>query len=70
MERAQEGRPLKRLMVVDAYTRECLAIVVRRRRTAREVPEGLSEFCLRRGGPTHLRSDTGPECIARALRAW
>jgi transposase InsO family protein len=56
--------------VVDAYTRECLAIAVRRRRTLREVQEVLSELFLHRGCPTHIRSDNGLECIARALRAW
>lgn len=70
MERTQDGRPLKRLTVVDEYTRECLAIAVRRRLTSREVQEVLSELFLHRGCPTHIRSDNGPEFIARALRAW
>ena len=70
MDRTQDGRPLKMLTVVDEYTRECLAIAVRRRLTSREVQEVLSEFFLCRGCPTHIRSDNGPECIARALRAW
>ncbi len=70
MERTQDGRPLKMLTVVDEYTRECLAIAVRRRLTSREVQEVLSELFLQRGCPTHIRSDNGPECIARALQAW
>ena len=70
MERTQDGRPLKMLTVVDEYTRECLAIAVRRRLTSREVQEVLSELFLHRGCPTHIRSDNGPEFIARALRAW
>lgn len=70
MERTQDGRPLKLLTVVDEYTRECLAIAVRRRLTSREVQEVLSELFLRRGCPTHIRSDNGPEFIARALRDW
>ena len=32
--------------------------------------EVLSELFLRRGCPTHIRSDNGPEFIARALQAW
>ena len=68
-DRTQDGRPLKRLTVVEEYTRECLAIVVRRRRTSREVQEVLREWFLHRDGPTHIRSENGPECIARALRA-
>jgi len=70
MDRTQDGRPLKLLTVVDEYTRECLAIAVRRRLTSREVQEVFSELFLRRGCPTHIRSDHGPEFIAIALRAW
>lgn len=70
MDRTQDGRPLKRLTVVDEYSLECLAIAVRPRLTSREVQEVLSEWCLRHGCPTHIRSDNGPEFIATALRAW
>lgn len=69
MDRTQDGRPIKILTVVDEYTRECLAIAVRRRLTSREVQEVLSELFLYRGCPTHIRSDNGQEFIARALRA-
>jgi transposase InsO family protein len=69
MDRTQDGRPLKLLTVVDAYTRECLAMAVRRRLTSR-VQEVWSELFLHQGCSTHIRSDNGPEFIARALRAW
>lgn len=58
------------LTVVDEYTRECLAIAVRRRLTSREVQAILSGLFLNRSCPTHIRSDNGQEFIARALRAW
>ena len=70
MDRTQDGRPLKMLTVVDEYTRECLAIVVQRRMTAREVQTALGELFLTRGCPVHIRSDNGPEFIARSLRQW
>ena len=70
MERTQDGRRLKLLTVDDEYTRECLAIVVRRWLTSWDVQEVLSELFLLRGCPTHIQSDHGPEFIARALRAW
>ena len=70
MERTQDGRRLTRLTVVNEYTRERLAIAVRRRLTLRDVQEVLSEWFLRRGCPTHIRFDNGPEFIATALRAW
>ena len=37
---------------------------------ASQVQAVLSELFLRRGCPTHMRSDNGPEFIARALQAW
>ena len=70
MERMREGRPVKRLRVVDEDTRDWLAIAGRRRLPSPEVPEGLSDFLLRRGCPMDIRNDNGPECIARALQAW
>jgi len=70
MDRTQDGRPLKILTVVDEYTRECEAIVVRRRIQAIDVQEVLGELFLLRGCPTHIRSDNGPEFIARSLRQW
>ena len=70
MERTQDGRPRKLRTVVDEYTRECLAMAVRRRISATDVQEVLGELFLTHGCPTHIRSDNGPECIASALRAW
>lgn len=70
MDRTRDGRPLKMLAILDEYTRECLAIVVKRRMTSRDVIEALGELFLKRGCPKHIRSDNGPEFIAKALRAW
>ncbi len=70
MDRTKDGRPLKLLTVLDEYTRECLAIEVQRRLTSQQVREVLSELFVTRGCPTHIRSDNGPEFIARALRSW
>ena len=54
---------MKRLTVVDEYTRKCLALAVRRRLTSRDVQEHLSEVFLLRGCPMYLRSDNGAEFI-------
>ena len=37
---------------------------------SRQVMETLSEVMLWRGIPEHIRSDNGPEFIARQLRQW
>ncbi len=70
MDRTRDGRPLKMLTVMDEYTRECVAIAVRRRMRATDVEEVLGELFLTRGCPTHMRSDNGPEFIAQSLRRW
>lgn len=62
------GRPLKWLSVVDEFTRECPALEVRRSMTAKGVAEVLIDLFTTRGVPAHIRSDNGPEFIAKAIR--
>lgn len=62
------SRPLKWLSVVDEYTRECLALEVGRSMTARGVAEVLIGLFTTRGVPEHIRSDNGPEFVARTIR--
>jgi putative transposase len=69
-ERTHEGRQLRLLTVIDEYTRECLAIRVARRMTSHDVLYLLSELFLEHGLPEHIRSDNGPEFVAKAVREW
>ena len=69
-DRTREGRPLKFLNVVDEFTRECLAIKVDRRQTSRDVLRTLAQLMLKHGVPEHIRSDNGPEFVAKAVRQW
>ena len=69
-DRTSDGRPLKWFTLVDEYTRECLALAVRRGMTAKGVGEVLAGVVQERGAPAPLRSDNGPEFIARAIRLW
>jgi transposase InsO family protein len=64
------GRPLKWLSVVDEFTRECLVLEVARSITAQDVKDELIGVFRERGVPGHIRSDNGPEFIAKALREW
>lgn len=64
----QRGRPLKWLSVVDEFTRECVALQVDRSMTSRGVAEVLIELFTTRGVPEHIRSDNGPEFIAKTIR--
>jgi len=65
-----DGRTLRLLVLIDEYTRECLAIRVARRLGRYEVIETLADVMLWRGIPEHLRSDNGPEFVAQELRKW
>jgi putative transposase len=65
-----DGRTLRLLVVIDEYTRECLAIRVARSLGSNEVIETLAEVMLWRGIPEHIRSDNGPEFVAKDLRTW
>ena len=58
------------LDVIDEFTRECLAIRVDRRLKSTDVIDVLSDLFVLRGVPGHVRSDNGPEFIARAVREW
>ena len=69
-ETTHDGRKLRLLTVIDEYTRECLAIRVGRRMTSHDVLYALSELFLEYGIPEHIRSDNGPEFVAKAVRGW
>ena len=69
-DRTTNGRSLKCLSVVDEYTRECLTLEVDRSITSDKVIDVLVELFRIRGVPNHIRSDNGPEFIAKAIRRW
>jgi len=58
------------LNVIDEFTRECLAIEVDRQLNSTNVIEVLSRLFIERDTPQYLRSDNGPEFIARRVRFW
>jgi transposase InsO family protein len=64
------GSTLKWLSIVDEYTRECLTLKVDRSITCEDVIDTLAELFAMRGVPGHIRSDNGPEFIARAIQRW
>lgn len=64
------GQKFKALTVVDEWTRECLAIEVGSSIDAVRVIAVLEALFAKYGTPAVLRSDNGPEFIARALRIW
>jgi putative transposase len=70
MTRTSEGRSLRMLNIIDEYSRECLAILVRRQITSQDVIDVLFELFIFRGIPEYIRSDNGPEFTAKAVRSW
>jgi putative transposase len=68
--RTSDGRPLRILVIIDEFTRECLAMYVARRIKSQDVLDQLYELFLSRGTPEHIRSDNGAEFTANAVRSW
>ena len=58
------------LTIIDEYTRECLAIVTKRKLKSGDVLEALENLFIDRGIPDHIRSDNGAEFTATAVRDW
>ena len=69
-DRTEDGRQIRVLAVIDEYTRECLAIEVARSFTARDIILTLQYLFAIRGAPEHLRSDNGPEFVAKEIQQW
>jgi putative transposase len=64
------GRAIRVLSVVDAYTRECLALEVDTSFASRRVTRVLEEIAVERGFPGTIRCDNGPELTSRHFLAW
>lgn len=69
-DRTERGGKLRMLTVLDEFTRENHAIRVERSITSRQVIDTLEWLFMLHGTPQHIRSDNGPEFIAKALRKW
>ena len=69
-DRTEKGRRLRMLVVIDEFTRESLAIEVAWSFTAHQVLDVLGYLFAVRGAPDHLRSDNGPEFVAKAVTGW
>ena len=66
-DRTEAGRKLRILTVEDEFTRTCLAIEVEHRMNARFVADTLMGLIAEHGAPRFIRSDNGPEFIAKYL---
>lgn len=67
-DRTHEGRKYRTLNIVDEFTHECLAIRINRKLNSMDVIDLLADLFILRGVPEHIRSDNGPEFIAKAVQ--
>ena len=56
--------------MIDEFTHECLAIRVARKLKATDVIDVLADLFILAGVPGHIRSDNGPEFVAKAVQEW
>jgi putative transposase len=69
-DRTHNGKKYRMLNVIDEFTRECITIRVARQLKSTDVIDVLSDLFILRGIPGHIRSDNGPEFVAKAVRDW
>jgi len=69
-DRTVYGQSIKWLSIVDEYTRRCITLDASRSIRSEDVINRLSELFLMYGVPKHIRSDNGPEFIAKSIQDW
>lgn len=69
-DRLEDGRAFRILTVKDEFTRRCLALEAGIQFTAKDVLAVLERLFTLHGTPQFVRSDNGPEFIARDLTLW
>ena len=65
-----DGRRFRVLVVVDDFTRECLALVVDTSLSGMRVARELGAIAQARGRPLMIVSDNGTELTSRAILQW
>ena len=56
------------MVVIDEYTRQCIAIHTARRIRAKDAIDVFADLMEIHGIPEHIRADNGPEMVAKCLR--
>ena len=68
--RTDDGRAFRTLNIIDEFSRECLEIWVKRKLNSTDVVDALPDLFILRGIPAYIRSDNGPEFVAKTVRDW
>lgn len=69
-EQTQNGKRIRILVLIDEYTREFLSFQADRSFTSDKVINLLEWSFQIYGTPQHVRSDNGPEFVARKVQSW
>ena len=69
-DRTHDGHKYRMLNIIDEFTRECRAIRINRKLNSTDAIDVLSDRFILRGVPRYVRSDNGPEFIAKAVQDW
>ena len=65
-----DGRRFRVLVIVDDFTRECLALVIDTSISGRRVARELDAIVAARGKPLMIVSDNGTELTSHAILRW
>jgi transposase InsO family protein len=65
-----DGRRLRFLTVIDEFTREAIWIETARLLNSHDVVRVLGQLIESRGHPAVIKSDNGPELVAKHLQEW
>ena len=68
--KTHDARTVRLLNLIDEHTRESLLVRPERRWSSSKVIEALADVMVIKGVPEHIRSDNGPEFVAKDLRKW
>jgi putative transposase len=69
-DQTSDGRTIRFLTVIDEYTRRALWIECARHLTSYDVVRVLEQLVELHGHPTMVKSDNGPEFVARKVQLW
>jgi|TARA_B110000305_G_scaffold195317_1_gene219769 putative transposase len=66
----EDGRSIRILSIVDEYSRFCVELKASRSLKAEDVVKLLKKAIRKYGAPKRIRSDNGPEFVAKAIGTW
>ena len=66
----RDGRSIRSLNIIDPYNRQCKGIYVRKSIPAQTLIDLLEQSIEKYGKPQYIRSDNGPEFIAKQFQKW